>query len=67
MSKRDLAIMDANKFLKDNNLPLLNLNPEKSDVRKAHMSLVRKFHPDTNPGVDENILKTINNLFDTLK
>lgn len=34
------------------------------EIKKAYKKLVRQYHPDLNPGVDDSIIKAINNEYD---
>lgn len=48
------------------NLFGLNLQADKEDIKRAYKSMVKKYHPDLNNGLDDNMIKLINNAYDAL-
>jgi curved DNA-binding protein CbpA len=44
----------------------INRNATTTDIKRAYRALVRKYHPDTNPGIEESKIKNINEAYEVL-
>lgn len=64
-NNKESVIIQVNSFLKKDGLPILPLSPSKEDVKRAHMALVKKNHPDV--GGCTSVMQQINAAFDVIK